>query len=70
MPEYNYRCETCCTTFFVYRSYASIKNREIVCPNCGSKDMTKLINKDVNVIFKGKGFYNTDNKKKEKETGT
>lgn len=67
MPEYNYRCETCHTTFFVYRSYTAIKNRDITCPNCGGKDMTKLINKDIGIIFKGKGFYKTDNEKEESD---
>jgi putative FmdB family regulatory protein len=72
MPSYDYRCKNCHKVFLVTASYDSTLislEKEITCPECGSDNIIKLINKGVGVIFKGEGFYNTDNNKEDNENG-
>jgi putative FmdB family regulatory protein len=59
MPIYAYRCENCGVQFERYQSFkeASLK----VCPECRKKTLKKVIS-PVGVVFKGAGFYSTDNK--------
>jgi putative FmdB family regulatory protein len=71
MPSYDYRCENCHITFLVTASYESTLTQleeEIACPDCGSYNVKKLVNKGVGVIFKGEGFYNTDRDKKDEKS--
>lgn len=58
MPIYVYRCDDCRDTEEVLQK-ASDGPLE-VCPKCGSHAMRKLIS-NVGIIFKGSGFYKTDN---------
>lgn len=69
MPAYDYRCENCHTIFLVKASFTTLEKHkeEIVCPNCGSENVTRLVNKGVNVIYKGEGFYTTDKGKENDE---
>jgi putative FmdB family regulatory protein len=68
MPSYDYRCENCHITFLVKASYHYVEEEnEIICPECGSNDVTRLINKGVGIVYKTKGFYNTDNDEKDNE---
>lgn len=66
MPVYDFVCNKCKTTFSVSSSFSSMLNCETICPCCHTEDVRKLF-KNFNVIFKGKGFYSTE-EKKEKET--
>ena len=62
MPIYDYCCEKC------GRFEARQKITEsalVVCPDCGSP-VQRLISKNVGIVFKGSGFYKTDNSRKEK----
>jgi putative FmdB family regulatory protein len=59
MPTYEYECKTCGHSFEVFQG---MKDDPIkVCPQCG-KEVRRLINGGTGIIFKGSGFYVTDNK--------
>lgn len=60
MPLYEYRCEDCGVRF-ERRQHISDEPVK-VCPECGGK-VHRLIH-PVGVIFKGSGFYVTDNRAK------
>lgn len=58
MPNYDYKCEKC----GVLKIEHSIKQSALTeCPQCGDK-ITRLIGKNVNIIYKTGGFYCTDTK--------
>ena len=56
MPRYDYHCENCGVFEVVQRISESPLER---CPQCSGK-VNRLISKNVNVIFKGSGFYKTE----------
>lgn len=60
MPVYTYRCESCGVQFDKHQSF----NEEplAVCPECQEQALRKLI-QPVGIVFKGSGFYVTDNRK-------
>jgi putative FmdB family regulatory protein len=60
MPTYVYECEDCGVRFERLQSYSDAPLRE--CPEC-SGHVHRVI-QPVGVIFKGSGFYVTDNKGK------
>ena len=66
MPTYGYECKSCNHTFDVFQSYsdAALKN----CPEC-NKEVRRLINGGMGVIFKGSGFYVTDKKNNSSGSG-
>ncbi|WP_227765551.1 FmdB family zinc ribbon protein [Zhaonella formicivorans] len=56
MPTYEYKCEKC----GVFDYFQSIKEDALtVCPQCGSA-VKRLLSRNVNVIYKGSGFYTTE----------
>lgn len=58
MPTYEYKCEQCGQFDF----WQSIKDDALsACPTCGSP-VKRLISRNVGIIFKGSGFYVTDNR--------
>jgi len=57
MPTYEYECKTCQHTFDVFQAISDAPVK--ICPKCG-KDVRRLINGGMGVIFKGSGFYVTD----------
>lgn len=58
MPTYDYRCQSC-GKFTVSQG---IKEPALSsCPTCGSA-VSRLIGKNVNILFKCSGFYSTDTK--------
>jgi len=59
MPLYEYECEACGVRFERRQAVADDPLR--VCPECGGR-VHRLI-QPVGIIFKGKGFYVTDNEK-------
>jgi len=61
MPKYDYKCDNC----GIFEKVQPITEEALkTCPNCGGK-VTRLISRNVNVIFKGKGFYKTEYKRRE-----
>jgi putative FmdB family regulatory protein len=63
MPEYQYKCKECSTIFAVIRPITAITT--ITCPNCKSENIQQQYFAP-KIIYKGKGFYVTDNAKKDK----
>lgn len=59
MPVYTYRCETCGVQFERHQSFHDAPLR--TCPECRKKSLKKVIT-PTRIIFKGSGFYATDNK--------
>ena len=62
MPTYEYECTQCLCHFELRRSFS--EDSIVTCPRCGSE--THLILSPVPVIFKGSGFYTTDNRTQSK----
>lgn len=58
MPTYDYRCKACDHTFSVVQSFSEASLED--CPKCPGQ-VRKLFN-SVGVVFKGSGFYRTDNR--------
>ena len=66
MPLYEYQCGTCGVRF-ERRQHMNDEPIKI-CPECGG-DVRRLI-QPVGIIFKGSGFYVTDNRAKSSTSGT
>ena len=60
MPTYTYRCGNCDLRFDLVQGFNDPDPN--TCPNCGVENDLKRIYKPVGVVFKGSGFYATDNK--------
>jgi putative FmdB family regulatory protein len=60
MPTYEYECKKCGHTFEVFQSMKDDPLSK--CPECKGA-LRRIINGGMGVIFKGSGFYTTDNKK-------
>ena len=58
MPIYEYQCENCSCRFELKRSFND--SSVVTCPQCRSN--TRRIFSPAPIIFKGPGFYVTDNK--------
>lgn len=61
MPIYSFRCEKC---QIVFEKLCKMGTTETICQYCGELT-TKRTLTTPNFQFKGKGFYETDYKKKE-----
>ena len=59
MPLYTYHCE-CCDHEFDKKQGFSDQNLTL-CPNC-SEECLRRVYKPARIVFKGSGFYVTDNK--------
>lgn len=59
MPTYDYECKSCGYTFEYFQSMSDAPLD--TCPKCG-KEVRRLIGGGLGIIFKGSGFYVTDNK--------
>ncbi len=58
MPTYDYKCEACRKEF---EHVQSMKDEPLKkCPKCGKNKVKRLIGGGGGVLFKGKGFYETD----------
>ena len=62
MPTYQYRCTSCATELEVVQKFTDEPLAE--CPECAG-NLRKVYNA-VGVVFKGSGFYATDNRSKGK----
>ena len=60
MPTYEYRCLSCRYQFEAFQRISEAPLSR--CPQC-EKPVERLISAGLSVIFKGSGFYSTDNKK-------
>lgn len=59
MPTYTYQCENCGVRFDQYQHFD--EPHLTVCPECGEAALRKVF-QPVGIVFKGKGFYATDNR--------
>ncbi len=58
MPTYSYACTECDNKFDIVQSFSD--DSLTVCPECSGK-LRKLFSQ-VGIVFKGSGFYRTDNR--------
>jgi len=58
LPIYEYQCSRCSSRFEMKRSFS--ENTPVSCPQCGGE--AQRIFSSLPVIFKGSGFYSTDNR--------
>lgn len=58
MPSYEYRCMMCNEAMVLSRKIEE-RNDEVKCLACGNP--AQRIYNSVNAVFKGGGFYSTDN---------
>ncbi|MCL2138311.1 MAG: zinc ribbon domain-containing protein [Treponema sp.] len=68
MPTYEYECKKCSHRFEAFQAMSDEPLKK--CPKCG-KELRRLIFGGAGVIFKGPGFYVTDNsnRKSSEKTG-
>jgi|SRR5581483_7578036 len=59
MPTYEYRCNSCGEHLEAVQSFKDDPLTK--CPNCGKKALRKVFS-PVGIVFKGSGFYKTDNR--------
>jgi putative FmdB family regulatory protein len=59
MPVYTYRCDSCGVQFEKHQSFSDAPLK--TCPECRKKSLKKVIT-PTKIIFKGSGFYATDNR--------
>ena len=59
MPVYTYRCGSCGVQFERHQSFNDVPLKN--CPECKKKSLKKVITPS-KIIFKGSGFFATDNK--------
>ncbi len=59
MPTYDYECQSCGHVFEHFQSMSEDPLSE--CPKCGNP-VKRLIGGGMGIIFKGSGFYVTDNR--------
>ncbi len=60
MPTYTYRCKKCEYQFDQRQSFSEDALTE--CPSCGAEQGLRKVVNSVGIVFKGSGFYVTDNK--------
>lgn len=67
MPTYEYECTECGHRFSLFQG---MNDKPVeTCPEC-SGSVRRMISGGAGMIFKGSGFYATDYKKSEKNTGS
>lgn len=70
MPTYEYFCQNC----GVFEEFHGMNTSLTNCPKCNG-EVRRLISRNNNIIFKGSGFYTTDNRpntsnKADKDSGS
>jgi putative FmdB family regulatory protein len=65
MPTYSYRCDTCNHQFDAVQRFTDDPLTE--CPECGAS--IRRVIQPVGVVFKGSGWYITDSRAPQKESG-
>jgi len=66
MPTYEYKCKKCAHRFELFQGIKDDPAEK--CPECGGK-VVRLIGSGTGIIFKGKGFYQTDYKRSGSKSG-
>ncbi|WP_311142019.1 FmdB family zinc ribbon protein [Lancefieldella rimae] len=61
MARYSYQCPECKTKFVV--EHPMSVHPKVTCPSCGH--LAERVFDPSGIVFKGSGFYNTDQKNKE-----
>ena len=61
MPTYDYECQACGHRFEAFQSMSEKVLKK--CPECRRQKLQRLIGAGAGLIFKGSGFYSTDNRK-------
>jgi putative FmdB family regulatory protein len=59
MPIYTYQCENCGVRFDRQQSFSDPILKQ--CPECSEEALRKVYT-PVGIVFKGSGFYSTDNR--------
>ncbi len=59
MPTYTYQCENCGVRFDQFQKFSD--DPLLICPECSEPALRKVY-QPVGIVFKGKGFYATDNR--------
>jgi len=59
MPVYTYRCENCDYQFDHFQSFTEDKLKQ--CPQCKKMSLYRVY-RPAGVVFKGSGYYVTDNR--------
>ena len=59
MPIYTYKCENCGVQFDKHQKFSDAPLT--ICPECSKKALRKVY-LPVGIVFKGSGFYSTDNR--------
>lgn len=59
MPIYTYRCENCGVQFEQHQRFTD--SSLVRCPEC-KKNTLRKVYMPVSIVFKGSGFYATDNR--------
>ena len=59
MPVYTYRCENCGIQFDEKESFDA--PTKTICPECKEESLHRVY-RPVGIVFKGSGFYATDNR--------
>ena len=67
MPTYTYQCENCGIRFDQFQKFSD--DPLVVCPECSEHTLRKVY-QPVGIVFKGKGFYATDNRSPSGQTYT
>ena len=67
MPIYTYRCNNCGVQFERHQKFSEPSLKR--CPEC-SKNTLRKIYLPVGIVFKGSGFYSTDNRSSPGKSGT
>ena len=60
MPTYDYRCNACNHTFDEFQSFSEPPLKK--CPQCKKNKLQRLFGTGAAFIFKGSGFYETENR--------
>ncbi|GAB17116.1 hypothetical protein GOEFS_019_00290 [Gordonia effusa NBRC 100432] len=66
VPTYSYACTECDNKFDIVQSFSD--DSLTVCPECSGK-LRKLFSQ-VGIVFKGSGFYRTDNRSSSSSTSS
>ena len=60
MPLYDYECQACEKAFEIAHGMSEPARK--TCPACKKRKLVRLISGGAGIIFKGAGFYSTDNR--------
>lgn len=67
MPTYAYECQACGASFDIEHSMSEPARK--TCPSCKAPKLIRLISGGAGVLFKGSGFYCTDNRSSSYQAG-